>query len=171
MVSPKPNYCKLNSDGAFKGNPGPAGSEGLIRGQLRRWVVGYRRRLGVAFNLLAKLWGFRDGLMLVANRNISCLKIIMDAEAVVDLIQSADLSSHAHANIVSDYSSILGSLQQVQLKHNYRESNRATDFLARKAKEQEIPFVILDHMPQELCNTTGEDMRRNIYPWACILLN
>ena len=46
---------KLNADGASRGNPGKAGSAGIIRSEKGEWVVGCCRGLGVTSNFIAEL--------------------------------------------------------------------------------------------------------------------
>ncbi|KAL3510608.1 hypothetical protein ACH5RR_030009 [Cinchona calisaya] len=74
---------------------------GLIRDHLGKCIVGFMRNLGTSSNLLAELWELRDGLCLAAERNFY-LEIEVDAEAIVQLIFSIDISSHAYANIICD---------------------------------------------------------------------
>lgn len=58
-IPPKPNYWKLNSDGASIGNPGPLGAGGHIRDYLGQWCVGLTSKLGTSTNLIAELWSLR----------------------------------------------------------------------------------------------------------------
>lgn len=40
---PEVGWFKLNSEGSSSGNPGPIGSEGLIRNREGDWVCGYAK--------------------------------------------------------------------------------------------------------------------------------
>ncbi|KAL0421826.1 UNVERIFIED_CONTAM: hypothetical protein Slati_3205500 [Sesamum latifolium] len=53
---PRDGWCKLNGDGASKGNPGPSGAGGLIRDNHGRLVVALAEFLGEQTNMFAELF-------------------------------------------------------------------------------------------------------------------
>ena len=53
---PREGWAKLNIDGASLGNPGRAGSGGILRDHRWMWIKGFARRIGYATSLLAKSW-------------------------------------------------------------------------------------------------------------------
>jgi len=58
MVSwsaPPPGWVLVNTDGASKGNPGPAGGSGVIRGERGEWIVGFMEKMGVCTSTKAEL--------------------------------------------------------------------------------------------------------------------
>ncbi|PKI35082.1 hypothetical protein CRG98_044522 [Punica granatum] len=57
-------WSKLNTDGAAKGNPGKAGTGGLIRDEFGRWVGGYAHNIGITMSMVAELWAVKTGLEL-----------------------------------------------------------------------------------------------------------
>lgn len=59
---PKDEWFKLNTDGSILDHPRKASADGVIRNSLGRWVKGFRRHLGPANNLIAKLWRVREWL-------------------------------------------------------------------------------------------------------------
>ncbi|PKI38974.1 hypothetical protein CRG98_040626 [Punica granatum] len=56
------DWVKLNTDGASKGNPGPAGAGGVLRNDDGRWLSGFSHRIGWAIAVIAELWGVLIGL-------------------------------------------------------------------------------------------------------------
>ncbi|KAL3500452.1 hypothetical protein ACH5RR_039545 [Cinchona calisaya] len=85
---------------SHRGNPSPTGSGGLIRDNHGRWIVGYKRNLETNTNILAELWGLKDGSLLAEDRNFLNLEISIDAKAIIELICSANTSSRAYENII-----------------------------------------------------------------------
>ncbi|PKI31399.1 hypothetical protein CRG98_048210 [Punica granatum] len=61
-IKPPHEWRKLNTDGALKGNPGPAGGSGLIRHCNRRWVSGFAHNIGISSAGMDELWGAFVGL-------------------------------------------------------------------------------------------------------------
>ena len=53
-IPPILHWFKLNTDRSALGNPGPAGSGGLIRGASGGWIKGYYKNLGFSTNMLAE---------------------------------------------------------------------------------------------------------------------
>lgn len=54
---PPAGWCKLNSNGASKGNPGAASCGGFLRNATGCWIKGYAVNLGIYFVVEAELWG------------------------------------------------------------------------------------------------------------------
>ena len=47
------------------------------------------RSIGITSTFAAKLWGFKDGLMLCCNLNISLPVVEMDTKAIVDVFNNS----------------------------------------------------------------------------------
>ena len=77
---PDTGWVKLNSDGLSRGNPSVAGSGGLIRNEKREWICGFARKIGITTSFVAKMWGFRDGLLQCPNLNLSSVLIELDTK-------------------------------------------------------------------------------------------
>lgn len=82
---PNEGDFKLNTDGAAKGNPGPAGAGGIIRNHRGFWVKGFSRKVGLATNIIAELWALRDGLKLAQGLGIHKLEVELDAQVAIIL--------------------------------------------------------------------------------------
>lgn len=61
-VKPNSGWVKLNTDGASKGNPCPAGAGGIFRDEAGNWLGGFMNSLGVATSMCAELGAIRSGL-------------------------------------------------------------------------------------------------------------
>ena len=128
---------RLFTDGAARGNPGPAGL-GLVieddRG-LRLW--GGCRYVGTATNNQAEYLALIDGLRKAAEWKPDKLEVYMDSQLVVEQVagryrvRSADLLPlHTRAQ------GLLRGFPEVSVRHVPRERNRGADALANKAIDE-----------------------------------
>jgi hypothetical protein len=82
---PPPGFCKLNFDGASKGNPGPAGFGAVLRdstGQIKYLLAGH---LGHDSNNSTELWGLIRGIQLASDLNMTHLIIEGDSKVIISL--------------------------------------------------------------------------------------
>ncbi|XP_026415838.1 uncharacterized protein LOC113311208 [Papaver somniferum] len=54
---PPPNWIKINTDGAVKGNPGPAGTGCVCRDNTGKIILIIAAPLGIASAIVAETWG------------------------------------------------------------------------------------------------------------------
>lgn len=129
-----------------------------------KWSIGFRRKLGLASNVLAELWGLRDGLSIALEHNFNNLKIEIDDETVLELLKSSHDHSRAYANIINDCRSIL---------HPYIKCSLSTvivkptaDFLANQGEGvvQQKSFYLLENIPPDLVCILNEDVREVAAP-------
>ena len=106
-TKPGAGWCKLNTDGALLGNPGKAGSGGLIRDHRGEWLKGFNRGIGSTTSVIAEFWAVRDGLLLVAQMGILFLEIECDAKIVTDLLLSNLLPNRTYTPLLLDCRSLL----------------------------------------------------------------
>uniref|UniRef100_A0A2N9IHI9 Reverse transcriptase domain-containing protein n=1 Tax=Fagus sylvatica TaxID=28930 RepID=A0A2N9IHI9_FAGSY len=164
---PPPNFFKLNTDGSVTGNPGPAGAGGIIRDHTGNWVKGFSRKIGNTNSLAAELWGLRDGLVLAQELNIKRLIIELDAKAILDLVQTANLTSlsyHPYGALISDCRSLIQAFEETRLQHTYREGNATADLLAKAGASLFCPFVVFDHPPLFIVSQILADSQGVQYP-------
>ncbi len=125
---------RLFTDGAARGNPGPAGLGLVIEDAAVRRLWGGCRYLGVTTNNQAEYLALIAGLRKAAEWAPRRLEVHMDSELVVRQlsgqyrVRSADLRSlHAQAT------ALLGTFPEVAVRHVPRERNRGADALANQA--------------------------------------
>ena len=145
-------WFKLNTDGASLGNPGKAGSGGLIRDSEGRWVKGFSRSVGHATSVIAELWDLRDGLKLAAQLGIGCLEVELDAKIIVEMLNNAESSNNTNlkfSSLLYGCRFLIANATQVRVTHIYKEMNQCADFLARKGCCLREDFVIFESSPSE----------------------
>lgn len=64
--------------------------------------MGFMRRIGLATSITAELWALKDGLMLAKQLGIAQLMVEMDAEVIVDLVQSDKSPTNIYSSLLND---------------------------------------------------------------------
>ena len=81
----------------------------------------------------AEFWAFRDGLRLASQMGITHLAVELDAKVIVDLVLSRKTPNSSYTSLLNDCRYLLNQFQWAKIRHVYREANRGTDCLAKKA--------------------------------------
>ncbi|HZV51796.1 MAG TPA: ribonuclease HI family protein [Candidatus Dormibacteraeota bacterium] len=143
---------RLFTDGAARGNPGPAGAGLVIEDASGRRLWGGCRYLGVATNNQAEYRALIAGLRKVAEWAPRRLEVYLDSELVVRQldgryrVKSADLRPlHVQAT------ALLRAFPEVTVTHVPRERNRGADALANRAIDEHVPS------PDALEGATSDD--------------
>lgn len=128
---------KLFTDGAARGNPGPAGLGMVIEddGGMRLW--GGHRYVGTATNNKAEYLALIDGLRKAAEWRPDRLEVYLDSQLVVEQVsgrykvRNADLQP-LHQQVQG----LLRGFPGVSVSHVPRERNRGADALANRAIDE-----------------------------------
>ena len=99
---PPSNWFKLNTNGAFCGNPGRVGGGGVIRDCAGERVRGFARSIGSTTSIIAEFWALRDGLQLAIQLGIQYLEVELDAKVVLNVISSGNSTSAAYSSLLFD---------------------------------------------------------------------
>lgn len=143
---PKPNFIKLNFDGASKGNPGQAGFGGIFRDSKKntRWI--YAEGGGEMTNNEAELWAIHEGLSIAIRNGYTNMEIEGDSMMTIEILRKLDngkswehvTNSWRTSGIVQDIAELLKIIGYKTFSHIKRKGNSAADFLAnRGCKNQE----------------------------------
>ena len=76
--APVAGWVILNTDGAAKGNPGPAGAGGVIRGDKGEWIVGFSENLGHCSSVKAEICAILRGLSIARETHVQKLWLQTD---------------------------------------------------------------------------------------------
>jgi len=132
-----PRTIRLFTDGAARGNPGPAGIGLVIEdtGGMRLW--GGYRYVGTATNNQAEYLGLIEGLRKAAEWHPQRLEVYLDSQLVVEQlagryrVKNSDLRP-LHREAVD----VLESFPEYTVTHVLREKNRGADALANRAIDE-----------------------------------
>jgi len=128
---------RLFTDGAARGNPGPAGLGMVIEDDRGMRLWGGHRYVGTATNNKAEYLALIDGLRKAADWRPDELQVYMDSELVVLQVTGRWRVKHAdlqplHQQVVA----LLRGFPSVSVSHVPRERNRAADALANRAIDE-----------------------------------
>jgi ribonuclease HI len=136
MSSPT-RVLRLFTDGAARGNPGPAGLGLVLEDEEGMRLWGGHRYVGTATNNQAEYLALIEGLQEAARWNPDRLEVYMDSQLVVEQlagryrVKNPDLRP-LHARALA----LLGSFRDSVVRHVPREKNRGADALANRAIDE-----------------------------------
>jgi ribonuclease HI len=128
---------RLFTDGAARGNPGPAGLGLVLEDDQGMRLWGGCRYIGTATNNQAEYLALIDGLRKASEWKPDSLEVYMDSQLVVEQIagrfkvRNPDLRP-LHTQVTD----LLRGFPAVTVKHVPRERNRGADALANKAIDE-----------------------------------
>jgi ribonuclease HI len=128
---------RLFTDGAARGNPGPAGLGVVLEDDSGMRLWGGHRYLGTATNNQAEYMALIEGLREAARWNPDRLEVYMDSQLVVE--QLAGRYRVKNSDLRALYAEAVGLLQsfaQTAIHHVPREKNRGADALANRAIDE-----------------------------------
>uniref|UniRef100_A0A2C9V8R2 RNase H type-1 domain-containing protein n=1 Tax=Manihot esculenta TaxID=3983 RepID=A0A2C9V8R2_MANES len=114
---PTMGWIAINTDGAVKGCPGPAGCAGVFRDSNGDWILGYQSALGTCTAIEAELWGILLGFRTAWDRG---WKFVLDGAGRI-------------RNLVSQITTLASYAWEVYFKHIFREANTMADCLAKSS--------------------------------------
>ena len=167
-VAPSWPWFKLNTDGSHKSS-GLSSVGGLIQNCDGEWIIGFGMNIGVGSITGAGLWGLYQGLCLAWNIGIRQLQVDVDIICVTQLVANDSVRPNAYASLIRSIKDLLNKGPQVQIKHAYRETNFAADFLANSALSLPVGLYIFNSPPLGadlwlLHDCTGVSYSRSVLP-------
>lgn len=97
---PNRGKFKLNIDGSGYTQHSEACAGDIVRDWKGDWVTGFSAKLGLQSGLAAELTALHLGLKLLVQMHISQVRIEMDAQNIIDLIQEANSDHYLSSNII-----------------------------------------------------------------------
>lgn len=128
---------RVYTDGAARGNPGPAGLGVVIEDDQGLRLRGLCRYIGTATNNVAEYLALVEGLAAVAQWQPDRVELFLDSKLVVEQVRGAYRVKNAalaplHARAIA----LIGQLPQVTINHVGRDKNRGADALANRAIDE-----------------------------------
>jgi ribonuclease HI len=136
-LSSPARVLRLFTDGAARGNPGPAGLGLVLEDEEGMRLWGGHRYVGTATNNQAEYLALIEGLQEAARWNPDRLEVYLDSQLVVEQlagryrVKNPDLRP-LHARALA----LLGSFGDSVVRHVPREKNRGADALANRAIDE-----------------------------------
>ena len=127
----------LYSDGAARGNPGPAGAGAVIFNDSGDVIEELRLYLGKTTNNIAEYKALLIGLKKLVELNASSAEVRADSELMVKQLKGEYRVKHP--NLIPLYQEaklLIRQIPKFQVKHVYREDNKHADRLSNEAIDQ-----------------------------------
>lgn len=125
---------RLYTDGAARGNPGPAGLGVVVEDDQGLRLRGLCRYIGTATNNRAEYLALIEGLRAVAEWKPDHVDVFLDSKLVVEQVNGRWKIKHAELQpLARQVQEILRGLGSVTIAHVPREKNKGADALANKA--------------------------------------
>jgi ribonuclease HI len=139
VAEAKPTRTRLFTDGAARGNPGPAGAGAVIISPDGHIVAKVGKFLGESTNNVAEYMGLILGLKRAKAMGIRELEILADSELLVrqlhgDYAVKAEHLKPLHAEATELLKAFPGAL----LRHIPREENAAADAMSNRAIDERL---------------------------------
>ena len=129
--------ASLYTDGASRGNPGPAGAGVLLLDEKGRPIFELNRFLGKATNNEAEYQALIAGLEAAEKLELSRLRIFLDSELIVKQLHGEYRVRNPRLQpLFDEVASRLQRLSSYAIMHVPRERNQAADRLANEAVDR-----------------------------------
>lgn len=153
-------WLALNSDGAAKGAPGPASVGGFVVLQ-----VAYSLNFGSCTSFKAEIKAVEYGLELATRMGVAKLQVQMDNKAAVSALNGIDDYGGKCVHMIHNCRRLISDPRwTVEVKHCYREANRAADWLPNQGVSQNNKIVLTQVSPLNLGRILHDDVVRFIPP-------
>jgi ribonuclease HI len=130
---------RLRTDGAARGNPGPAGAGILIEDEQGVRLQARHKWLGVMTNNQAEYHALIEGVRSVREWKPDRLEIYLDSNLVVEQVKGRyRIKEPELQRLHADVMRLLGGVA-FEIKHVAREKNRGADHLANMAIDEKMP--------------------------------
>jgi len=130
-------WLHVYSDGAARGNPGPAGIGGQARDWRGRLLLEVREFLGETTNNVAEYQALIRVLEASAGMGYECVVIHTDSELVASQVTGVfKVKSAALRPLVARVKGLLEAYREVQVEHVPRAKNIECDHLANRATDE-----------------------------------
>ena len=96
--------------------------------------------------------------MLCCSLNISSLVVELDAKAIVDVLGNPSYVNNIVSPILDDCRLLVSRIQQILIKHCFRQANRCADSLARISISHDFEFSSFDSLLVDIANVFEDDL-------------
>lgn len=130
---------RLFTDGASRGNPGPAGLGVVIEDENGMRLRGLHRWLGVTTNNEAEYRALIEGLKAVKEWKPDRLEVYLDSKLVVEQMNGAwKIKARELLPLNVEAKELLRQFPEVRIAHVERSKNRGADHLANLAIDAHV---------------------------------
>lgn len=134
VAEARPPRTRLFTDGAARGNPGPAGAGAVIISPEGHVVAKVGKYLGETTNNVAEYTGLILGLKRAKAMGLRELEVLADSELLVKQLSGEYAVKAEHlAPLHAEAKALLSAFDQIDVRHIPREENTAADEMSNRA--------------------------------------
>ncbi len=138
-VTEQPPRVRLFTDGAARGNPGPAGAGAVIVSPAGHIMAKIGKFLGESTNNVAEYTGLILGLKRAKAMGIKELDVFSDSELLVRQLAGEYAVKAEHLKPLHDEArTLLNGFPEVHVAHIPREENKAADEMSNRAIDERL---------------------------------
>jgi len=135
----RPPRTRLFTDGAARGNPGPAGAGAVIVSPEGHVVAKIGKFLGEATNNVAEYTGLILGLRRARAMGIKSLEVLADSELMVRQLAGDYAVKAEHLRpLYEEAKALLAGFADVEVRHIPREENAQADLMSNRAIDERL---------------------------------
>ena len=132
-------WLRVASDGAARGNPGPAGAGAVLFDDRGRVVERLGKFLGRQTNNVAEYQGLLLGLQRAAELGAEELEVVADSELIIRQLTGVyRVKSPVLKELHAEAMALLKGFRRVKLRHIPREENLEADEMSNRAIDEEM---------------------------------
>jgi ribonuclease HI len=131
------------TDGAARGNPGPAGIGVVIYTRHGKRVAAFGQRIGTATNNFAEYTAMIHALRAISTFNIGRVHLRSDSELVVRQLQGTYRVKDKNLRVLFEQvTALLSRYREYDVVHIDRDQNKEADRLANEALDSAPPVTV-----------------------------
>ena len=153
---------KLNTDGSVFGDPKKAGGGGVIQNSEGDWVAGFVKKFGNVSSITAKLWAFKEELLMAKQLGIENLCVDLDATFLVYLITNPSIVNLNLEPLLFDCRNLTKTFPNCLVMHVYREANCYVDRLAKMGIDLYTEYFFLYNPPPMVVDLLALDKASHV---------
>jgi ribonuclease HI len=139
QVAARPMRTRLFTDGAARGNPGPAGAGAVIISPDGHVVAKVGKFLGDETNNVAEYMGLLIGLKRAKAMGIKELDVLADSELMVKQLNGDYAVKAEHLKPLHDEAKALfKAFNEIEIRHIPREENAQADAMSNRAIDERL---------------------------------
>lgn len=153
----------MYTDGASRGNPGPAAIGVVLQTPTGKKIDEISENIGVQTNNYAEYFAVISGLKLALENKVSQIHVISDSEFLIKQLKGEyKVKSENIIPLYREAKDLLGEFKSVKLEHILREKNKEADKLANKALDSGKPSILgnkkIETAPVDLAGVEISDL-------------
>nr|XP_025669749.1 uncharacterized protein LOC112769445 [Arachis hypogaea] len=99
---------------------------------------------------MAEIWGMYIGVKLASELGIRTLVVESDSKCAITLTQKMSPEIHGNSSLIRSIKELLVKMEDVKVRHIYREANFCDDTLAKLGQEHELGIKFWEQPPPYL---------------------